>query len=312
MHAVILAIVQGITEFLPISSSAHLILVPLISGWEDQGVVFDVALHFGTLLAVMVYFRHEVATLCRGKYDVVTLNFKTEDARLLLLLAASTVPIVLIAPFAKDFLEDGARSYMVLGVTSIVFGLLLWVADKQYIRRWVSFSGLMGWLERTWPKGRLLRLYRFLAAMLFKEAHREILGKKLQDKHGVENINFTHAMVFGFFQVLAIIPGTSRSGICMTAGRMLGFDRETTNRYAMLMAIPVIVLAVGYTLIADFDVAYNWQNNWDTLLVGVGLSFFFALLAIHFLMHYVVRNGFLVFVVYRIFLGTLLMTLAIN
>ena len=259
----VLGLVQGVTEFLPISSSAHLILTPKFFGWQDQGLLFDISVHVGTLAAVLLYFRSEVMTLALGKWHVVTGRMTTVPARLFLMLVASTIPLILIAPFMKDIVELYARSFTVIGFTSIVFGLLLWWADKK---------------SEKW--------------------------------HSVGDIRTKQAWIFGFYQVLAMVPGTSRSGICMTAGRLMGFDRKTASRYAMLMAMPVIFLIGGYSLVSDFHSGFNFQENAEAIALGAGVSFVSALAAIHLLMTFVERIGFLPFVVYRVLLGLFLLLLA--
>ena len=143
----ILAVVQGITEFLPISSSAHLILVPLLSGWQDQGVVFDVALHVGTLLAVMVYFYKRTASMTRGGVHVLTGRWATNDAKLFGLLFLATIPVLISGYFLKDFVADGARSFKVLGITSVFFGVLLWVSDLFPRYNMEGLSKLYGYMR---------------------------------------------------------------------------------------------------------------------------------------------------------------------
>ena len=257
-----LSIIQGITEFLPISSSGHLVILPHLAQWEDQGLLFDMAVHIGTLFAVMVYFKKEVCQLLGGALDTCR-GKATVNRKLFLLLVVSTIPLVLVAPFIKDAIELYLRHMWVVGVTSIVFGALLWISDRQEPARGTS-----------------------------------------------EDMRFKDAAVYGLFQVLAMIPGTSRSGITMTAGRFLGFSRVEASRYAMLMSIPVLVLMSGYTVISDMHTGLNWQTHLDILLAGVFLSALCALAAIHFLMTWVQRLGFLPFVVYRIGLGCLLIYLS--
>lgn len=256
----VLAVVQGITEFLPISSSAHLILVPELTPWADQGVVFDVALHVGTLFAVLLYFRKETVMALNGKLNLLKLNYKTPNARLVINLAISTIPLIVFGFVMKDFVANAGRSMAVLATTSIVFGLLLYLCDK----------------------------------------------KSCTENTDINLINSKQALLFGLFQAIAIIPGTSRSGICMTAGRVLGYDRETASRYAMLMAIPVIFLLGAYTMLSGMDSAINWRDNTNELLWGIVLSFVSALAAIHLLMTFINRIGFTPFVIYRVLLGVFL------
>lgn len=270
-HAFVLGLVQGITEFLPISSSAHLILVPKFVSWPDQGLLFDISVHVGTLLAVMLYFYKDVLTLFRGKVDVLRGRFQTAEAHLFIALVVSTIPLVIIAPFIKDYIEVYARSYAVIAFTSIFFGLLLWRADKGrcLVKPDISWSG--------------------------EKEMTEITVKK--------------ALVFGLFQAIAMVPGTSRSGICMTAGRLLGFSREASSRYAMLMAMPVILMIGAYSLLSDFESGVNLAENAQEIAVGAAVSFVSAILAIHLLMKFVNKVGFLPFVIYRVALGCVLLFL---
>lgn len=261
----ILAIIQGITEFLPISSSAHLILVPLLSGWDDQGVVFDVALHMGTLLAVLVYFHQRTFSLIKGSGHVLKGHWASDDAKLFGLLFLATIPVLISGYFLKDFVAEGARSFKVLGVTSIVFGVLLWLSD-------------------LFPR--------------FQHG-------------GLKQVTWLHALFFGLMQALAIIPGTSRSGITMTAGRFMGFSRRHAAEFSMLMAIPVLMATGLYTVLDSLGTELNWQTAANELALGVVLSFVSAFLAIWGLMALISRMGFGIFVFYRIMLGTALLVLSL-
>ena len=260
----ILAIVQGITEFLPISSSAHLVLVPLLSGWQDQGVVFDVALHVGTLFAVMLYFYQRTFALTKGALHVCTGHFTSNEAKLFGLLFLATIPVLMSGYFFKDFVAEGARSFKVLGLTSIIFGILLWVSD----------------LFPRYQHG------------------------------GLKQITWVHALFFGVMQAFAIIPGTSRSGVTMSAGRFMGFSRRHAAEFSMLMAIPVLMASGLYTIYDSMDAAINWDNAATELGAGILCAFLSALVAIWFLMKLVNHIGFGPFVFYRIMLGTALLTLA--
>lgn len=263
IQIIILGIVQGITEFLPISSSAHLVLVPYFTGWADQGLAFDISVHVGTLAAVMIYFRKETYRLLKGMLDA-TMRKGTEDAWLFWMIVFATLPLIAVAPFIKPFIETIARNIHVIGVTSIGFGVLLWFADK-----------------RPHPP------------------HTEIQ----------EKMNYKKAFIIGVFQVLALIPGTSRSGITMTASRFLGFNRIESSKFSMLMAMPVIAMAGIFTLISDFD-GINWSANPQELLGGIACSFIAAIIAIHGLMKLIEKMSFTPFVIYRVGLGIFLLWIA--
>ena len=199
LQIIVLAVVQGITEFLPISSSGHLILVPELTNWPDQGIMMDVGVHVGTLLAVMVYFRADVARLFRAFLQMITFSkhYDKKERHLMLALILSTIPIVIFGGLASKLgLTDAWRTIEVIGWTSIVFGLLLYWFDTKC------------------------------------GSHRDL-----------SELTFKNAAFIGFAQVLAIIPGTSRSGVTMTAARGLGFNRTDAARFSMLMSIPTIIAA---------------------------------------------------------------------
>ncbi|MEL6198423.1 MAG: undecaprenyl-diphosphate phosphatase, partial [Pseudomonadota bacterium] len=200
---VILALIQGITEFLPISSSGHLVLWPLLTGRPDQGVALDVAVHLGTLVAVCLYFRAETARLAIGSVDLLRRRWDSADARLAFLVGVATIPAVGAGLALKlSGLLDGLRALEVIGWTTLIGGILLWLAD------------------------------RFGAETRGERPQGTAPGWRLSD-----------AILMGLAQATALIPGTSRSGITMTAARALGFRRDEAARLALVMAIPVILAA---------------------------------------------------------------------
>lgn len=262
LHLVLLAAVQGLTEFLPISSSAHLILLPQAMGADDQGLVLDVAVHVGTLVAVMLFFRREVGQLVVGTYDLLRGRWNTSEGKLALLLAISTVPVVITGLILQ---VTGAmqmmRSVAVIGWTMLGFGLLLY---------WADMSG------RT---------------------DRRFQGWSLRD-----------AIVMGLWQAVALVPGTSRSGITITASRMLGFQREDGARIAMLMSIPV-TFASGVLLAGDVVQSADWEAAryaaWAALM-----AFAAAYLALALMMRLLRSVNYTPYVVYRVVLGGVLLWIA--
>ena len=253
LHIVVLALVQGITEFLPISSSGHLVLVPALTGWEDQGVVIDVATHVGTLVAVLIYFRRDVAAMAAG-FLALAARRSDAGARLALLIVVATVPTVIAGAVLHELGPDLLRSAAVIAWATLGFGVLLGIADRVG-----ATSGRM------------------------------------------EDIGFRAALAFGLAQVLALIPGTSRSGITMTAGRFLGLGREAAARFSLLMSIPTILGAgtlAGWDLYRAGDVSLGIDA-----VLAVVLSCLAALAAIALMMRWLRRASFLPFVVYRIVLG---------
>lgn len=254
LQILVLAIVQGITEFLPISSSGHLALVPAVTGWPDQGLDMDVAVHVGTLFAVLLYFWRDVwgmgaglGRMARGRRDPM--------GRLALQVAAATIPVVIVGYFAKDLIEAHTRSIAVIGWMTLVFGVLLWVVDRL--------------------------------CMTVKRA---------------EHMSWVDVMTIGLAQVLALIPGTSRSGITMTAARLMGYERDESARISMLLSIPTI-LGAGVLAGADIWQRGDWQLT-TAALMAAGLAFVSALVAISLLMAWLRRASYTPFAIYRIILGT--------
>jgi len=262
VQLIVLAIIQGITEFLPISSSAHLILAPLVvDGWADQGPLIDIAAHVGSLFAVLIYFRRETAMLFRGGVD--TLRFRpSNDRKLFLYIAGATIPILsLAAVFVAFDIVEALRSPVVIGLVSIIFGLLLWHADRA-------------------PS----------------------------NKEGLGRIGLKEAMIIGASQMLALIPGVSRSGITMTTARYLGWTRSEAARFSMLLAIPTI-LALGF-FAGIALVREGAEADMAGAAIVVVLSFLSALAAIAFLMQLTQRMSFTPFVIYRVAFGVLLLASA--
>ncbi len=257
IHIVVLALIQGITEFLPISSSAHLILVPAVTGWDDQGLAVDVAVHVGTLGAVVIYFRRDLWQIVAGLASFVTGRPSTDSALAGKLIIA-TIPVVVAGVALHQVGATLLRSIEIIAWATIGFGLLLYAADR------------MGMTIRR-----------------------------------LENLTVGHAIVIGLFQALALIPGTSRSGITMTAARLLGFERAEAARLSLLMSVPVIVAAgalAGLDLYQAGDARLTLQA-----IIAAGLAFVAALVAITAMMAWLRRMSFTPFVIYRIVLGGLLL-----
>lgn len=256
IHLIILGLIQGLTEFLPVSSSAHLILLPALAGWQDQGIVYDIAVHAGSLGAVVLYFRRDIQSMIVGWLASFNATNKAKDFLLWYLIMA-TIPVGLAGLLLHDFVATSLRSPQVIATASIVFGLVLWWADKYGARS--RSQGQISWRD---------------------------------------------ALLIGVAQALAIIPGTSRSGITITAGLLLGLDRQSASRFSFLLAIPVIILATGYETYKlssgqmDFD--------WASLLAVSVVAFFSALLAIHYFLKLLERTGMLPYVIYRVLLGMIL------
>lgn len=262
VQLIVLAIIQGITEFLPISSSAHLILAPLaVDGWEDQGPLIDIAAHVGSLFAVLLYFRDETTMLARGGVD--TLRFReSEDRRLFFYIAGATIPILIAASVMVAFdLTSALRSVIVIGWANIIFGALLWHADRRPARH-----------------------------------------------EGLDRITWREALTIGASQMLALIPGGSRSGCTMMAARYLGWTRTEAARFSMLLAIPTI-MAFGAFAGLELIREGSGGDMTGAAIVAV-LSFLVAYAAIAFFMRLTRMMSFTPFVIYRILLGVGLLVFA--
>ncbi|WP_017931442.1 undecaprenyl-diphosphate phosphatase [Robiginitomaculum antarcticum] len=260
-HLVLLALIQGLTEFLPVSSSAHLILPAKVMGWPDQGPLIDLMAHLGSLGAVMLYFRRDVGDIVVGALGRINLAKPDAAQRQLALNIAVATPPVLIAGFAMNAvgLDEAVRSPLIIALTMAGFGIVLWLAD-------------------IWGK-----------------------SEKTADQMTIKTAAF-----LGLSQVLALIPGTSRSGITMTAARALGFTRPEAARFSMLMAIPVILAGGLYALFRLVTNGENAASLSDGLWV-VGLSFIAAYAAIAVFMKLIAKISFLPFMIYRVALGAILL-----
>jgi len=257
LHAIYLALLQGFTEFLPISSSGHLILLPKLLGWSDQGLAFDVAVHMGSLIAVVSYFRHELINMLRDWGVSIRRKQMVGESRLAWAVILGTIPAGLAGLFLQDVIETYLRSPMVIAITTVLFGVLLWWAD--------------------------------------------VMGKRQRNEH---SLSWNDVAFIGVAQAISLIPGTSRSGITMTAGLMLGLTRDASARFSFLLSIPVIILAGGsqaVKLLGSYE-AFSWA----VLMVGTVVSAVTAYLCIHFFLKLLQQIGMLPFVLYRFFLGAVI------
>ena len=261
LQAIWLAAIQGFTEFLPISSSAHLILPSQVLGWPDQGLAFDVAVHVGSFVAVVVYFRGEIRQLVTAWAKSLG-GPQTSESHLAWYIIIATVPASITGLIFGGFVEVHLRSMAVIAATTILFGLLLGWADYRY------------------------------------------RGSKT-----IDQLTWKTALIIGAAQALALIPGTSRSGITMTAALMLGFDRISAARFSFLLSIPVIALSGGYK---GLELLGQASVPWFEILIGTVLSALTAYLCIHSFMRFVERVGMLPFVIYRLLLGSILIYLLLE
>jgi undecaprenyl-diphosphatase len=254
IQVVVLAVVQGLTEFLPISSSGHLVLVPIVFGWADQGLVFDIAVHFGTLTAVCVYFRADIKKLIGGSFSALGGDTSSDWSRLAVGIALATVPAAIAGLLFAAWIEENLRSPLVVVATLSGYGILLFLADR--------------------------------------------LGAQ---KRGIASVTIRDAFLIGLAQALALVPGTSRSGITITAAMALGLKRHDAARFSFLLSIPVILLATLYKGISM--IMSGELIAWGMLAIAAVISAIVAYLSIEFFMRFVNRIGLVPFAIYRLILA---------
>ena len=254
-----LSLLQGITEFLPVSSSGHLILLSKFSYFPDQGLALDVAVHVGSILAVMIYFSETIWEMIKGVVKTRFIpNFKNYGAQVFWLIVIGTIPAVIAGFALKSYGMEWLRDTRIIGWTILGYGILLYVADK------------------------------------FSMTIREI-------KH----LGIVDAILIGCAQCLALIPGTSRSGITITMGRFLGLERREAAKFSMLLSIPAIIAAAVLTGWEVWQAGDFQEIGW--MFDGVVFSYISSVIAIYVVMWWLKKSTFLPFVIYRIILGTILL-----
>ncbi len=253
-----LAFLQGVTEFLPVSSSGHLALAPAIFGWPDQGLAFDVAVHVGTLVAVLIYFRNDVCIILRDWLRSIFTGEVTTYSRLAWSIVFMSLLIAVAGYYLEELVSTVLRNPVSVAAATILFGLLLWIADRS--------------------------------------------GKRQRD---LDALNWKDVLVVGVSQILALVPGTSRSGVTITAGLMMGLTRQASAKLSFLMAIPVIFMAGTWQArgLADQSASTDWQ----VLVFGTFVSAVVALVCIHLFLRYINRFSLVPFAIYRLILGVILL-----
>jgi len=260
LQAFYLALLQGLTEFLPISSSAHLILVPVFFKWPDQGLPFDLAVHLGTLVAVVTYFRNDLILMSRDWFASITGHGTTDKARLVWYVIIGTMPVCIVGILISNLAETIFRSPLVIALATIIFGGILWLAEKSAKKNRIS-----------------------------------------------NTINWKDALIVGGFQALALIPGTSRSGITITAALLLGFKAEFAARFSFLLSIPAIILPSS--LKALELIKSPEKTDWEPIWMATVVSGVVAYLTIEMFLRLLERIGLMPFVIYRFLLGFTLLAI---
>jgi undecaprenyl-diphosphatase len=255
LHIIVLALIQGITEFLPISSSGHLILPSGLLGWPDQGLAFDVAVHVGTLLAVLTYFRQTIIDIGSAWLTGFYKPDQTPNSKLGWFIILATIPAGLAGLVFDDFIETHLRTTLVIALTTILFGLLL---------GWADYIG------------------------------------QLSKQHDITQLTINIVLIIGFAQAIALIPGTSRSGITITAALFCGLHRQSAAQFSFLISIPIIALSGGYKALQLLGEPITY---WNDLFLGIAVSAISAFICIFYFMKFINRIGMIPFVIYRLILG---------
>lgn len=262
LAVILLAVIQGVTEFLPISSSAHLIIIKELFGsiTQDLNLVFDVSLHFGTVLAIIVYFFKDLYKIFINSFK----GIKSKDGKLFYLLIIATIPAGIVGVLFEDLIEEKVRNNLILiGFTLIVVGILIYLADKHF-----------------------------------------------KNNRSIDDLKIVDAFFIGCSQILALIPGFSRSGTTLLSGRIRNINREDSLKFSFYMSIPVVLGAFLLTIIKDNNISLI-INNLNIFIIGVGISFITGLLCIEFLLKYLKKYDFKIFMIYRIILGIIVIVCTI-
>ncbi|MBV6477275.1 MAG: Undecaprenyl-diphosphatase [Ignavibacteria bacterium] len=262
IHAVVLGIIQGLTEFIPISSTAHLRIIPALLGWKDIGAAYSAVIQIGTLIATLIYFKNDIVELTKGFFKAVKKKdfLSNPESRIFTLIIIGTIPISICGLLFKKFIENEARGLYVISFALIVLAIFLYIAEKT--------------------------------------------GKRNTD---FLQIGVKDGIVIGIAQALALIPGSSRSGVTITAGLFMGLKRDVAARYSFLLSIPAIALSGIYELYKERDLLLN--ENKTGLIIATIISGISGYLAIAFLISYLKTKSNYIFIIYRIILGFIILIL---
>lgn len=265
IQAIILGVVQGLTELLPISSSAHLFLIPWAFNW-DIPASFDVALHFGTLLAIGIFFFKDWIDLIKGGYKMVVKKEKTTEGRMFWYIVLATIPGGIIGFILDHFMEDYLTKPMIIAIALIIMGIILYLVDKN-----------------------------------------------CKSKTEYKDMTLKQTFLIGLSQCLAFIPGVSRSGITMTAGRVMGVKRESVAKYSFMLSGPIVLAATIFKL-GDFIEYFAMADMAGIIAfaMGVIMSFIVGIIVIKFLLEYLKKGSFKIFAVYRIIIGIIVIAVCLG
>jgi undecaprenyl-diphosphatase len=262
IKAIVFGAVQGLTEFIPISSTAHLRVVPALLGWKDEGAAFSAVIQMGTLIATLIYFRKDIITLTKGFISAFKTRdfFSNTESRIFILIMVGTIPIAIIGLLFKGFIEGDARGLYVISASLIILAIALYIAEKVGTR-----------------------------------------------KKEFEEITVKDGIIIGLTQALALIPGSSRSGVTITAGLFRGLKRDVTARYSFLLSIPAIGMSGLYELYSERETLLN--ENLVMMIIATIVAGIVGYISIAFLLRYLKTHTNLLFIIYRIALGILILIL---
>ncbi len=267
LKAIVLGIIQGLSEFLPISSTAHLRIIPSFFGWHDIGAAYTAVIQIGTMIAIIIYFWKDLYNMFTS--FITSIKEKSymskPDTRLLFMVCVGTIPILIFGYLFKDFIRHEFRSMYVMAADMIIFSFVIFAAEK-YTKRTVS----------------------------------------------IEKLSMTDSIIIGFFQALALIPGTSRSGSTITGGFFRHMDRESAARYSFLLSIPAVFISGVYELYSERASLFSTGSRIESLVIATVVSGIVGYISIWFLLAYLKKHSLMLFIVYRILFGALIIILLLT
>lgn len=267
IKAIVLGIIQGLTEFLPISSTAHLRIIPSFFGWHDIGAAYTAVIQVGTMIAIIIYFWKDLYNMFASLISSIKEKsyMSKPDTKLLFMVSIGTIPILIFGYLFKDFIRHEFRSMYIMSADLIIFSFIIYAAEK-YTKKSVS----------------------------------------------IEKLSMTDSIIIGFFQALALIPGTSRSGSTMTGGFFRHMDRESAARYSFLLSIPAVFISGVYELYSERVSLFATETGIESLVIATVVSGIVGYLSIWFLLEYLKKHSLMLFIVYRIAFGAIIIILLLT